>query len=498
MKRRILSLALALVMCFGLSVPAFATESFPFTDVAAGAWYRDDVAAAHATGLFKGATDTHFNPAGHLTLAQAVTLAARLHQYAAEGKVTLTNGADVWYSTFVDYAKNNGIIDDSYDGRWGQDATRAEMVKILYGALPASRYEEINDVEDNAIPDVKLDYAYGEEAYAFYRAGILTGSKSTFESVINAEGFFRPQDTIARSEVAAILNRMLNPGQRKQFTLSLPELPSPSAPLTEENIFALLDNLDPDGAWILRASDTDYSNATHYVNGVKVEAADNFMRYFFSDMGSSFGVAAGKTLSTAVHEECHGFTRLPATYNQGKWNYQERIYTGQGKYITVAFTDTFPTEEMSRLLPANLRSSRYNTYVSEGASASANQQGIYGLLNEFAAYCWGMNTALKTFDYVNGRSSNSYSNEFVSYAEFRFWILSYMLYARENHPEVYQGILDNDNFRLAFTAIDAEFAQIIQDFLALNHTGSFKAEYDKLMAVMERPEYAEMAELLKP
>ena len=81
-----------------------------------------------------------------------MTLAARLHQYAAEGKVTLANGADVWYSTFVDYAKNNGIIDDSYDGRWGQDATRAEMVKILYRALPASRYEEINDVGTTPSP----------------------------------------------------------------------------------------------------------------------------------------------------------------------------------------------------------------------------------------------------------------------------------------------------------------------------------------------------------
>ena len=500
MKKRILSLALALLMCFGLSVPAFAAGAFPFTDVAAGVWYRDDVAAAYATGLLNGATATRFNPTGHLTLAQAVTLAARLHQYAAEGKVTLANGADVWYSTFVSYAKSNGIIDGSYDGRWDRDATRAEMVKILYRALPASRYQEINDVEDNAIPDVKMDYAYGKEVYAFYRAGILTGSKSTFQNVINAEGFFRPQDTIARSEVAAILNRMLNPGQRKQFTLALPELPDTGAKLTEENVFALLDNLDPDGAWIIRSADTDNSNTTHYVNGVKVEGADNFMSWFLSDMDASFGTAAGKTLPTAVHEECHHFTRAAASsYSQGKWNYQERIYIGEGEYITVTFTDTFPTEEMSKLLPESLRTSRYDEYISEGARPTANQHGIYGLLNEFAAYCWGNNDMVKTFDYLNRRSSNAYDNEFVSYAEFRFWILSYLLYAKENHPDVYQGILDNAAFRQAFTAVDAKFAQVIQDFFALDHvSSSFKSQYDKLMTVMERPEYVEMAELLKP
>lgn len=504
MKKRTLSLALALVMCFGLSVPAFAAETFPFTDVTDGIWYRDDVAAAYATGLLNGATTTRFNPTGHLTLAQAVTLAARLHQYAAEGKVTLANGADVWYSTFVTYAKSNGIIDDSYDGRWDQDATRAEMVKILYRALPAGRYQEINDVEDNAIPDVTLDCAYGKEVYALYRAGILTGSQSTSQNVINADGFFRPQDTIARSEVAAILNRMLNPGQRKQFTLALPELPSPSAPLTEENVFALLDNLDPDGAWILRSADTDYSNAAHYVNGVKVEAAGNFMRWFISDTGSSFGTAAGKTLPTAVHEECHSFTRMAPSYGQGKWNYQEKIYIGQGEYITVAYTDPFPTEEMSKLLPADLRTSRYGTYVSEGSSASANQQGIYGLLNEFAAYCWGNSNLVKTYDYCAGYWENRYTNEFVSYAEFRFWILSYMLYAKENHPEAYQEILGDDDFRLVFSTIDDTFAGVIQAYFGkLKAAGrsvqpQAKAEYDKLTAVMERPEYVEMAELLKP
>ena len=499
MKKRILSLALALLMCFGLSVPAFAAGAFPFTDVAAGVWYRDDVAAAYATGLLNGATATRFNPTGHLTLAQAVTLAARLHQYAAEGKVTLANGADVWYSTFVSYAKSNGIIDGSYDGRWDRDATRAEMVKILYRALPASRYQEINDVEDNAIPDVKMDYAYGKEVYAFYRAGILTGSKSTFQNVINAEGFFRPQDTIARSEVAAILNRMLNPGQRKQFTLSLPELPSPSASLTEENVFALLDNLDPDGAWIIRNADSHYD--AHYINGVKVDTEPNFMGYFAASMNDPLGKAAAELgrLGSVVHESCHDFTHVNPSYVQGKWHYQEKIYTGDGECILVDYTDTFKTEEMGKLLPESLRTSRYDEYISEGARPTANQHGIYGLLNEFAAYCWGNNDMVKTFDYLNRRSSNAYDNEFVSYAEFRFWILSYMLYAKENHPDVYQGILDNAAFRQAFTAVDAKFAQVIQDFFALDHvSSSFKSQYDKLMTVMERPEYVEMAELLKP
>ena len=82
------------------------------------------------------------------------------------------------------------------------------FVNIFYGALPLKEFAKINNVEDNIIPDVKIGDAYSGEIYTFYRAGILTGN--------DARGTFKPDSNIARSEVAAIVMRMLDSGARKE------------------------------------------------------------------------------------------------------------------------------------------------------------------------------------------------------------------------------------------------------------------------------------------
>lgn len=87
-------------------------------------------------------------------------------------------------------------------------ATRREFVHIFFPAMDS--YKAINSVADNAIPDVKLGDKCADEIYAFYRAGILTGS--------DKQGSFRPDSTIVRSEVAAILIRMYDASARAVHT----------------------------------------------------------------------------------------------------------------------------------------------------------------------------------------------------------------------------------------------------------------------------------------
>ena len=87
--------------------------------------------------------------------------------------------------------------------------TRNEFVHIFHGAM--DDYKAINDVSDNAIPDVKLTDAYAAEIYDFYRAGILTGS--------DGAGTFNGTSTIKRSEVAAILIRMYHETLRQRIEL---------------------------------------------------------------------------------------------------------------------------------------------------------------------------------------------------------------------------------------------------------------------------------------
>lgn len=184
---------------------------FPFTDIAEGAWYRKDVETAHKNGLVNGKSDTMYYPDDNMTYAEAVKLACAMHQLYHDKKVTLTAGNSVWYSTYMSYALEKGIIESDLTAVADEKITRSDFVKIFYAALPASEYAVINEVANNAIPDVSLIAKSAKEIYAFYRAGILVGSDN--------EGTFNPESNIVRSEVAAILTRMFDGSARKTITL---------------------------------------------------------------------------------------------------------------------------------------------------------------------------------------------------------------------------------------------------------------------------------------
>ena len=153
---------------------------------------------------------------GNLTVAQAIKLAAALHQMYFDGEVTLENGAPNWYDSYVDYTVANGIIEAKYDNynltQMNAPISREEFVHIFHGAMNEKAYYACNHVADNAIPDVKMNDTYASEIYTFYRAGILTGS--------DAKGTFHSASTIKRSEAAAILLRMFEVSARKSITLN--------------------------------------------------------------------------------------------------------------------------------------------------------------------------------------------------------------------------------------------------------------------------------------
>lgn len=190
-------------------------DPFPFADVSRSSWYYDSVRAAWEKALIDGVTRTLYKPDDTLTVAQAIKLSAALHQMLNNnGKVTLRNGSPYWYSSYVSYAVDNGIIEKMYldytPAQMNAPVKRNEFVHIFYGAM--SDYRQINTVADNKIPDVITTDTYALEIYTFYRAGILTGS--------DKNGTFYPTNDIKRSEVAAILSRMYDKTARK--TVSLP------------------------------------------------------------------------------------------------------------------------------------------------------------------------------------------------------------------------------------------------------------------------------------
>ena len=189
----------------------FVPDDFPFYDVDSNDWFYEPVKSAWQNDLIDGVTARYFKPERSLTVAQAVKLAAALHQKQSVGFVTLQNGGTHWYDNYVNYAVANSLIEAAYQSKSAEmmnaPVSRAEFVHILSKTLVGAK--QLNTV--NSIPDVKSGDAYADEIFAFYRAGILTGSDRL--------GTFHPESSLKRSEAAAILVRLYDATQRQYITL---------------------------------------------------------------------------------------------------------------------------------------------------------------------------------------------------------------------------------------------------------------------------------------
>lgn len=205
----IIFMIVLIIACFITYIPKCFAAEIPFTDVSPSDWYYNDVKNAYQTELVDGTTATTFEPESFMTCAQAVKLAACMNQKYMTGYVTLTNGYPDWYSNYIYYAKAFNIIFRDY--YWNSNITRSEYAEIFAKALPENALSVKNKIDDNEIPDVSTAHPQYNEIYKLYRAGILTG--------VDEYGTFHPYDYIKRSEVSAILTRMMNQNARKSFTL---------------------------------------------------------------------------------------------------------------------------------------------------------------------------------------------------------------------------------------------------------------------------------------
>lgn len=217
--RSLLSLVLAILLTMAMVLPAGASaavgmgnfvktrEYSGFSDVPAGQWYSNDVKQAYELGLMDGKDGGRFDPDGNLTLAEAVTMAARVCAiYYGEKFVP---GGSPWYQNAVDYAIENGII---YDGEYTDfraKATRADFANLLYWAIPSDEFPRINRIA--WISDIDPNNAYFHDIYLLYGAGVLTGSET---------GAFQPNEPVRRSEAAAIITRVAWPENRVSLSVT--------------------------------------------------------------------------------------------------------------------------------------------------------------------------------------------------------------------------------------------------------------------------------------
>ena len=184
--------------------PARTYRPGQFPDVALAGWYTPYVASVYEMGLMQGNSIGAFCPGGNITVAETLTLAARLHSLYHNGSAGFEQGTP-WYRVYVDYARENGLTDEEFSD-YTAPATRALFAAILSRTMPEEALPVINEVAEGQIPDVPADAGYASEVYRLYRAGVLTGNDAALT--------FAPDSFIRRSEVAAITARMTQPELR--------------------------------------------------------------------------------------------------------------------------------------------------------------------------------------------------------------------------------------------------------------------------------------------
>ncbi|MBR5543484.1 MAG: S-layer homology domain-containing protein [Oscillospiraceae bacterium] len=206
--KRFLSLVLALAMLSGFATVFAAGLSF--ADVKESDWFYNDVKNAVEMGLVNGKSETRYAPNDNLTYAEAIKLAACMNQYYTDKKVTLKNG-NPWYQTYVDYCIDKEIISKFANYNYTALATRDEFLNIFANALPEEEFVEINNVPMDSIPDYHGANSFAPEIYMLYRAGVLAG--------VNEKHEVTPKANIMRSEVAAVITRMMIREERMKFSM---------------------------------------------------------------------------------------------------------------------------------------------------------------------------------------------------------------------------------------------------------------------------------------
>lgn len=220
MAARLLSLSLALLMALSLSPAALASagvgmgnfkkiRDYPgFPDVPASSWFANDVRQAYELGLVNGQTDGRFNPDGDLTVAEALTMASRVHAIYFGLDFNPDSSRTPWYADTVDYALEWGIIQEGDYKDYGVKATRSDLANLFY-SIPPHEFPRTNRIA--WISDVSTDDEYFNYIYLLYSAGVLTGSET---------GAFQPDNLVTRAEAAAIINRVVLPENRKSFSIT--------------------------------------------------------------------------------------------------------------------------------------------------------------------------------------------------------------------------------------------------------------------------------------
>ena len=179
-------------------------------DISPKFWGYDAVMYGMARDLFKGTSDTTFEPNGNVTRAMFVTILGRVAGVDTEeykGSSFEDVKAGKWYAPYVEWAKTVGVVNGKSEAEFAPDdlITREQMCAILvrYCDIFGIELEEsgLNSEDTDLFADHKSISAYAKEfVYIAKNSGFVSGKNGNL---------FDPKAGATRAEAAAVFMRFM-------------------------------------------------------------------------------------------------------------------------------------------------------------------------------------------------------------------------------------------------------------------------------------------------
>jgi hypothetical protein len=188
------------------------------------------------------------------------------------------------------------------------------------------------------------------------------------------------------------------------------------------------------------------------------------------------------SMETNVHEIAHGYFDQNIfrylrdnniVFNPDNANGFIYISPHLGYFISFPLEAMFPSSELSEVIPDNLRTYRYDTYIN--GTTSTQSDGVIGLLNELHAYycgarfCYDMLEAYKAaagsdasglFEWVTHTQSSM-----SAYYEFDFFISEYLLLMKKKYPDNYDLLRSYPPFSESYMTLKKLYSDLIDRYL---------------------------------
>lgn len=200
-KKRALSLLLALCLVVGLFPAAALASGNPFRDVKTSDWYYNQVQYVYNNGLMAGTNATSFSPKTPTNRGMIATI-----MYGIMDKPEISSNSpftdvspSAWYAKAVNWANQEGIVSGIGNNRFGPNSpvTRESLALMLFNFAKYLDIDTPQRADLRSFRDYSQIHSWGLTALEWANATGLIGGKTGNK--------IDPRGNATRAEVAVIL-----------------------------------------------------------------------------------------------------------------------------------------------------------------------------------------------------------------------------------------------------------------------------------------------------